>query len=101
MIPVDTPTNFEVTSMDVIHSFWVVELGIKMDANRGAITETAVLPTDVGTYQVRCAELCGVLHAAMQTRVRVVTEEEFRAWVAQKQAQSPIELTGPEQEEGA
>ena len=101
ILPVNHPANFEITSKDVIHSFWVVELGIKMDANRGAITESAVLPTEEGTYLVRCAELCGILHAAMQTQVRVVSDEEFKAWVAQKQSESPIELAPPEQEEGA
>lgn len=100
VVPVNHPINFEVTSKDVIHSFWIVQLGIKIDANRGAVTQTAALPTELGTYEVRCAELCGILHAAMETKIRVVTEEEFNNWVAQKQAESPIELA-PAEEEGA
>ncbi|MFN8126113.1 MAG: cytochrome c oxidase subunit II [Candidatus Nanopelagicales bacterium] len=81
VLPVDEPVYFNVTSMDVVHSFWVVELGIKIDANPGAITNTGVTPNSIGTYNIRCAELCGLHHAYMQTTVRVVTRDEFDSWI--------------------
>jgi cytochrome c oxidase subunit 2 len=81
VVPVNTPLYFNVTSKDVVHNFWVVELGIKIDANPGAITNTGVTPNKLGTFNIRCAELCGLHHAYMQTRIKVVTQEEFDSWV--------------------
>jgi cytochrome c oxidase subunit 2 len=81
-LPVDQPVVFHVTSEDVKHSFWVVQLGIKVDANPGEITETAVTPNKIGTFDIRCAELCGLLHAYMQNKVIVETREDYDAWLA-------------------
>jgi len=81
VVPIDRPLYFNVTSKDVIHNFWVVELGIKIDANPGAVTNTGVTPTKLGTFNIRCAELCGLHHAYMQTTVQVVTAEEYQAWL--------------------
>lgn len=81
VVPVNEPIYFNVTSMDVVHSFWVVELGIKIDANPGAITNTGVTPTSLGDYNIRCAELCGLHHAYMETTIRVVSRDEFDSWV--------------------
>lgn len=79
---VDKPAVFHVTSKDVKHSFWIVEMGVKVDANPGKITEVAVTPNKVGTFKVRCAELCGLLHAYMQNTVIVQTQSEYDAWLA-------------------
>lgn len=81
VVPVDTPLYFNVTSKDVVHSFWVVEMGIKIDANPGAITNTGVTPNKIGTYNIRCAELCGLHHAYMETEIEVVSKQDFDAWV--------------------
>ncbi|MBU6279080.1 MAG: cytochrome c oxidase subunit II [Actinomycetales bacterium] len=81
VVPIDRPIYFNVTSEDVIHNLWIVELGVKIDANPGAITNTGVTPNKLGTYNIRCAELCGMHHAYMQTTVNVVTAEEFESWV--------------------
>jgi len=81
VVPIDRPIYFNVTSEDVIHNLWIVELGVKIDANPGAITNTGVTPNKLGTYNIRCAELCGMHHAYMQTTVNVVTAEEFDSWV--------------------
>lgn len=81
VLPVNRPAYFNVTSNDVVHSFWAVELGIKIDANPGAITNTGVTPDTLGTFNIRCAELCGLHHAYMETEVRVVTQEEFDSWI--------------------
>ena len=80
-LPVDKPVIFNITSVDVKHSFWIVQMGIKMDANPGYITETAVTPNKIGVFDIRCAELCGLLHAYMQTKVHVVSQADYDAWL--------------------
>lgn len=80
-LPVDRPVLFNVTSLDVVHNFWPVELGIKVDANPGAITQTGVTPNKVGTFNLRCAELCGLHHAYMETRIEVLPGEAFGSWM--------------------
>lgn len=80
-LPKDRPVYFNVTSKDVIHNFWAVELGVKIDANPGAITQTGVTPNKVGTFNVRCAELCGMHHAYMETEIRVLEQAAFDSWL--------------------
>jgi cytochrome c oxidase subunit 2 len=80
-LPVDRPVLFEVTSDDVIHSFWLVQMGIKVDANPGEVTTTETTPDRLGTFDVRCAELCGLLHADMETTAHVVTARQFDEWL--------------------
>lgn len=75
----DRPVYFNVTSKDVIHNFWAVELGVKIDANPGAVTQTGVTPTKAGVFNVRCAELCGLHHAYMETTIEVLPKETFAA----------------------
>lgn len=81
VVPIDVPLYFNVTSEDVIHNFWIVELGVKIDVNPGAITNTGVTPNKLGTFNIRCAELCGLHHAYMETQIKVVTQDEFNTWV--------------------
>ena len=78
-LPKDRPVYFNVTSKDVIHNFWLVELGVKIDANPGAITQTGVTPNKLGSFNLRCAELCGMHHAYMQTSIEVVEGETFES----------------------
>lgn len=80
-LPKDRPVLFNVTSKDVIHNFWAVELGIKIDANPGAITQTGVTANKEGTFNVRCAELCGLHHAYMQTEIRVLQSQGFESFM--------------------
>lgn len=82
VLPLDRPVVFKVTSDDVIHSFWVPEMGIKVDANPGMTTSTSTVPDRLGVYHVRCAELCGLLHADMETNARVMSTDDFDTWVA-------------------
>ncbi len=85
----DRPVKFVITSMDVQHSFWIPSFGIKQDAVPGETTSISVTPTNIGNYVVRCAELCGLYHAYMETPVHVVSVADFNAWVQQQQAQQP------------
>ena len=75
-----------VTSVDVVHNFWAVELGIKIDANPGAITQTGVTPNKEGTFNVRCAELCGLHHAYMETKIEVMPQQTFETFMRESGA---------------
>jgi cytochrome c oxidase subunit 2 len=80
-LPKDRPVLFNVTSKDVVHNFWAVELGVKIDANPGAITQTGVTPNKEGTFNIRCAELCGLHHAYMETKIEVMPTEIFNTFM--------------------
>jgi cytochrome c oxidase subunit II len=80
-LPVDQPVRFEITSDDVIHSFWVPQFRAKRDATPGQISELSITPTELGRYPIRCAELCGVGHAIMNAEVIVETQADFLAWI--------------------
>jgi cytochrome c oxidase subunit 2 len=85
VLPIDRAARFTMTSVDVIHSFWVPNFGQKMDAVPGIETEIVVTPTRTGEYKVVCTELCGLGHATMRAAARVVSEEEFDAWIEEQQ----------------
>ena len=80
-IPVDTPVDLEVTSADVIHSFWVPELGPKMDMLPGVTNRLRLFARRVGSYNGQCSEFCGIEHAWMRIRVVVQSAPEFGAWL--------------------
>ena len=86
-LPVNTEVEFHVTSLDVIHSFWAYQLGVKADANPGvdnvAFTETKA---QTGTVTVRCNELCGIWHGAMFNYGKVESESAFESWATGVQA---------------
>ncbi len=65
MLPIGEPIQFNVTSLDVIHSFWAYQLGVKADANPGVNNVAYTTAEQTGTVTVRCAELCGLWHGAM------------------------------------
>jgi cytochrome c oxidase subunit 2 len=81
VLPVDRPVLFEVTSTDVIHSFWLPEMGIKADANPAVTTEVGTTPTVLGQFNVQCAELCGLNHAYMATTATVMKSADFDSWI--------------------
>jgi len=88
VIPVGKKVRFLITGADVIHSWWVPEFGVKRDAIPGFVNETWALAKQPGIYRGRCAELCGKDHAFMPIVVNAVPEEEFNAWLADKQAKA-------------
>lgn len=94
-LPVGRQVAFNITSVDVIHDFWVVEFRVKQDAVPGQVHTLRVTPTHVGKYVVRCAELCGTSHAYMLADVNVMEPADFEAWVAQQTAPAS-ELSGAE-----
>jgi cytochrome c oxidase subunit II len=85
-LPIDTPVEFHVTSLDVIHSFWAYQLGVKADANPMVDNVAYTTPEQLGSVTVRCNELCGIWHAAMYNYGHVVTQSAFKAWATGVQA---------------
>jgi cytochrome c oxidase subunit II len=85
-LPVDQPVHFHVRSMDVIHDFWVPNFRMKIDAVPGIDTKLRVTPDRLGSYQIVCAELCGIGHAYMRQSVRVVTREQFTRWLEEQRS---------------
>jgi cytochrome c oxidase subunit 2 len=85
VLPEDTYVAFHVTSLDVVHSFWAYELGVKADANPGVDNVAFVQTKAPGVFHVRCAELCGLWHGYMYNEGRVVSPQQFHAWVASQQ----------------
>jgi cytochrome c oxidase subunit 2 len=90
-LPLDRKVQLTMTSLDVIHSFWVPEFGQNQDVVPGIHPKLVITPDRLGTYPVICTELCGLGHAEMRTQAVVVSPTDFDAWVKkQKQA-----LAGP------
>jgi cytochrome c oxidase subunit II len=84
VLPLGRGVELDIQAADVIHSFWVPEMGQKQDAVPGIHTKLVITPTRVGTFPVVCTELCGLGHATMRSSVRVVTPQEFDAWLEEQ-----------------
>ena len=90
VVPVNRPLYFEMTSADVIHSFYVPSARVKRDVADGFVTRIRFEPNKLGSYPIVCTELCGIGHATMRSTLRVVTPAQFAAWTtAQKSAKAP------------
>jgi cytochrome c oxidase subunit 2 len=91
MMPAHTDIVLHVTSLDVVHSFWAVELGVKADANPGVDNVAYVQTKSPLTFHVRCAELCGLWHGYMFNNGRIVDSTTFANWANQaKKEFAPI-----------
>ncbi len=90
-LPVGRQVDLQMTSLDVIHSFWVPEFRTKQDIVPGQTTELRITPDLIGTYHVRCAVLCGTRHAYMEAPVYVVSPQDFDTWVALQVASLPTD----------
>ena len=86
VLPVDRGVKFEMTAADVIHSFWIPQMGQKQDVLPGVETTIVVTPTRVGSYTLICTELCGLGHATMRAPVRVLSQADFAGWAREQQA---------------
>jgi cytochrome c oxidase subunit II len=82
VVPVNKVIRVQTTGADVIHSFAVPAFGIKIDAIPGRLNETWFKATKLGMFYGQCSELCGKDHAFMPIAVKVVSDQEFAAWVA-------------------
>ncbi|MCG6938050.1 MAG: cytochrome c oxidase subunit II [Gammaproteobacteria bacterium] len=84
VVPVNTKVRLLLTSNDVIHSWWMPAFAVKKDAIPGFINESWFETDKVGTYRGQCAELCGKNHGFMPIVVKVVSADDYQAWVAGK-----------------
>ena len=84
-LPANTMIEFHVTSLDVIHSFWAYQLGVKADANPGIDNIAYVTTNGPLKFNIHCAELCGVYHGYMFATGHVVAKAQFASWIAQEQ----------------
>ena len=80
-LPKDRAAKLEITSGDVIHSFWVPQFSQKQDAVPGQVNTIVVTPDKLGTFPVICTELCGLGHALMRSHADVVTPAKFAAFI--------------------
>lgn len=85
-LPVGQTVEMHVTSLDVIHSFWAYQLGVKADANPGVDNVVFVKPTKEQTFELRCSELCGIWHGAMFDHGHVVSQAAFETWISEQQS---------------
>ena len=81
-LPENREVIFHITSEDVTHGFWIAQMGIQVDANVGTITEIHTTPNQLGTFDIRCTQFCGLNHAFMVTQGHVVTASQFNSWLA-------------------
>ena len=86
VLPQNRNVQFNVTSLDVIHSFWAYQLGVKADANPGVNNVAYTKPEHLGRFNVHCGELCGVFHGGMTNVGLVETPAQFQAWATLTQA---------------
>jgi len=91
VIPTKKKIRFVFTSKDVIHSWWVPDLGWKKDTNPGFINESWTSVDEPGTYRGQCTELCGKDHGFMPIVVIAMNEPEYNAWVEQQKAAATAE----------
>lgn len=90
-LPIDRQVELHVTSLDVIHSFWIPMFGLKADANPGVDNIAYITPKHLGTVQIHCAELCGLFHGYMFGTGHVVSQAAFASWVKRERAfESPV-----------
>jgi cytochrome c oxidase subunit II len=89
-LPVDQPVQLDLTSLDVVHSWWVPSLTGKMDAFPDRVNTLRFVPETVGEFEGKCAELCGVQHAFMPTTVSVLDRAAYEEALAA--AQEPLAL---------
>ena len=81
VIPTDTHIRLIVTGADVIHSFAVPSLGLKIDAVPGRLNQTSMLAERTGTFYGQCSEICGVYHGFMPIAIEAVSIQDYLAWI--------------------
>jgi cytochrome c oxidase subunit II len=84
VVPTNTTVTLDIVSQDVVHSWWIPQLGGKFDAVPGSTNHTWFKISEPGVYRGQCAEMCGRNHANMVARVRAIPPAEFEQWLAQQ-----------------
>jgi cytochrome c oxidase subunit II len=86
-IPVGKTVRFNLSSVDVVHAFWVDAFEFKRDVIPEHPNHFEITPTKTGTFVGRCSELCGLYHSRMLFTLKIVTPEQFQQWITQQQNQ--------------
>jgi len=86
VLPLNKTVEIKIESRDVAHSFWIVDFLYKKDSIPGKTNYMYFTPTELGTYQGKCAELCGEYHSLMLFRVKVVSDVDYQAYIAAQKA---------------
>jgi cytochrome c oxidase subunit 2 len=95
-VPVNKVIEVETTGADVIHSWALPQMGVKMDAVPGRINKTWFKPTQTGVFYGQCSELCGARHAYMPIELHVVSDADYAAWLAaSKKKYAALENAAP------
>jgi cytochrome c oxidase subunit 2 len=89
-LPVNKTVQIDLHARDVIHSFWVIDFLYKKDMFPGQTNHMYFTPTKEGTYAGKCAELCGEYHSMMLFQVKVVSEAEYEAHIAELAAKGNV-----------
>jgi cytochrome c oxidase subunit 2 len=89
VVPVGAKVRLLIGAADVIHAWWVPDLGVKKDAVPGYINDSWFEAEEEGTFRGQCAELCGMDHGFMPIVVRVVSQDAFDRWLAEKRGPEP------------
>ena len=96
VLPVDSRVEFVLTSRDVIHSFWVPQFLQKLDMVPGRVNIFQVTTTEEGSFDGKCAELCGAYHSEMLFNVKVVPQEEYDTYIQSLRDEGQTGQLGPE-----
>jgi cytochrome c oxidase subunit 2 len=88
-LPVNKRVEIRIFSRDVAHSFWIVNFLYKKDMIPGKTNYMYFIPEKIGTYQGKCAELCGQYHSLMLFQVKVVSEADYEAYIAKQRKIDP------------
>ncbi|HXY10591.1 MAG TPA: cytochrome c oxidase subunit II [Terriglobales bacterium] len=86
-LPVQREVDLTLRAVDVIHSFFVPALRFKQDTVPGLAIHMHFTPTEIGDYEIACAELCGLGHYKMHGMVHVVSQDDFDKWLAAREAE--------------
>ncbi len=98
VVPVNTRIRFLITANDVIHAWWVPELGWKKDAIPGFINEAWAEIQEPGTYRGQCAELCGRDHGFMPIVVVALAQEDYEQWLQEQREENGVVATDDAEE---
>jgi len=84
-VPVGRSVTFNITSLDVVHDFWIYDLDVKQNAVPGQTTHAYMLAPKVGNHWIVCDELCGIWHGYMRGPMYVLSESNFTTWIHRQQ----------------
>jgi len=95
VLPANRPIDLRLRSLDVIHGFFIPGMRLKQDTIPGMLGHLQFTPTTPGDYPILCSQVCGLGHARMQARLRVVSQQDYERWLAARE-QATLASANPE-----